>query len=44
MVGGLPTKELNDEWLGKIEEVLDNYHPDLIWFDNRMHVIDDQVR
>ena len=32
------------EWLGKVNEVVDNYHPDLIWFDNRMHILDDSYR
>ena len=27
----LPDKKFSDEWLGKIKEVVDNYHPDLIW-------------
>jgi alpha-L-fucosidase len=40
----LPDKAFNDQWLGKIKEVVDNYHPDLIWFDNRMHIIDDTHR
>ena len=40
----LPDKAFNDEWLGKIKEVVDNYHPDLIWFDNRMHIIDETHR
>ena len=40
----LPDKAFSDEWLGKIKEVVDNYHPDLIWFDNRMHTIDEAHR
>ncbi len=31
--GDEPTKEYLDEWYGKIIEVIDNYDPDLIWFD-----------
>jgi len=29
----LPSKEHLDRWQGKIIEVIDNYDPDLIWFD-----------
>jgi len=35
-----PSKEFNELWLGKLKEVIDNYQPDLIWFDgslDRMH-------
>ena len=28
-----PTKDFLDVWLGKIQEVIDNYQPDLLWFD-----------
>lgn len=28
-----PNKEFLDRWLGKTKEVIDNYHPDLIYFD-----------
>ena len=40
----LPDQQFSEEWLGKVKEVVDNYHPDLIWFDNRMHVIDESYR
>ncbi len=32
------------EWRDKVNEVVDKYHPDLIWFDNRMHIIDESYR
>jgi alpha-L-fucosidase len=35
-----PTKEFLDLWFNKLKEVIDNYSPDLIWFDgslDRMH-------
>lgn len=32
------------EWRDKVKEVVDKYHPDLIWFDNRMHIIDESYR
>lgn len=28
-----PNKEFLDMWSGKIKEIVDNYHPDLLWFD-----------
>ena len=28
-----PSKEFLDQWLGKTKEVIDNFHPDLLWFD-----------
>ena len=28
-----PGHEFLDKWLGKTKEVIDNYHPDLLWFD-----------
>ncbi|NMC07137.1 MAG: alpha-L-fucosidase [Candidatus Lokiarchaeota archaeon] len=35
-----PDKEFNETWFAKLVEVIDNYKPDLIWFDfclNRIH-------
>jgi len=32
------------EWRDKVKEVVDHYHPDLIWFDNRMHILDESYR
>jgi len=31
-------------WLGKTNEVVDKYRPDLLWFDNRAFIIPDQTR
>lgn len=31
-------------WRDKVREVVDNYHPDLIWFDNRMEILDEPYR
>jgi alpha-L-fucosidase len=28
-----PSKEFLEQWLGKTKEVIDNFHPDLLWFD-----------
>jgi len=31
--GAPPSKRYLDQWLGKVYEVVENYEPDLIWFD-----------
>jgi alpha-L-fucosidase len=28
-----PSQEFLEMWLGKIKEIVDNYHPDMLWFD-----------
>ncbi|VGO23157.1 alpha-L-fucosidase [Pontiella sulfatireligans] len=34
MYGNMPEAQWNEEvWLGKLKEVIDNYKPDIIWFD-----------
>ena len=35
----LPTKEFLDRWQGKIVEVIDNYDPDMIWFDFGLELV-----
>jgi alpha-L-fucosidase len=40
----LPDKKFNDAWLAKIQEVIDNYHPDLIYFDSKMSIIQESTR
>jgi len=42
--GDEPTKEYLDEWYGKIKEVIDNYSPDLIWFDTGLGAIKESYR
>ncbi len=42
--GEQPTKEYLDEWIGKINEVVDNYSPDLIWFDTGLGAIKESYR
>ena len=39
-----PTIAYHDEWLGKLKEVIDNYDPDLIWFDNGLGAIREEYR
>ncbi len=40
----MPDEAFCCEWLGKVKEVVDRYHPDLLWFDNRMHLIPESYR
>ncbi|WP_152285452.1 alpha-L-fucosidase [Flavicella marina] len=37
-------KEFNDEWLNRLKEIIDNYNPDLVWFDNKMDVVSEEHR
>lgn len=39
-----PDKAFCELWLGKVEEVIDKYQPDLIWFDGRMNIIEESYR
>jgi alpha-L-fucosidase len=43
-VDPLPDQKFNDEWLAKIKEVVKKYHPDLLYFDNKMTIIQDTIR
>lgn len=43
-VDPLPKQRFNDEWLEKIIEVVDKYEPDLVYFDNKMNIIDEKTR
>ncbi|WP_440876013.1 alpha-L-fucosidase [Thalassotalea sp. PLHSN55] len=40
----LPDDGFNQEWLAKVKEVVDNYSPDLVYFDNKMDIIQEQTR
>lgn len=40
----LPDQAFNTNWLAKIEEVVDKYKPDLVYFDNKMDIIDEKYR
>lgn len=45
LYGNIPeAKWLEDVWLGKIEEVIDQYHPDILWFDSWLDVIPESYR
>lgn len=40
----LPDDNFNREWLARLNELMDKYQPDLIWFDNKMDIIEDTYR
>ena len=40
----MPTPEFSRYWFDKIKEVIDCYQPDLLWFDSRTNIIDEQYR
>ncbi|MCG8449507.1 MAG: alpha-L-fucosidase [Pirellulales bacterium] len=45
LYGGLAREEfLERMWLGKLKEVIDKYHPDIIWFDSWLHEIPEGYR
>lgn len=44
LYGYLPREEFLDMWLGKLDEVITKYSPDLIWFDSWLHEIPEQTR
>lgn len=39
-----PTKEFLDKWLAKIHEVIDNYQPDMLWFDDGITLIQEHYK
>jgi alpha-L-fucosidase len=43
-VDPMPSREFQDTWLAKVKEVVAGYSPDLLWFDNRMQILPEQVR
>lgn len=45
LYGNVPeAKWLEEIWLGKVEEVVDKYHPDIIWFDSWLDSIPEAYR
>jgi len=40
----MPDKAFNDRWYERVIEVIDKYRPDLVWFDSKLHIIDEQYR
>jgi len=44
LYGYMPREEILAMWLGKLKEVIDKYHPDLMWFDSWLDEIPESVR
>ncbi len=44
LYGYMPRKKFLDMWLGKLKEVIDQYQPDIMWFDSWLHEIPDAVK
>jgi len=44
LYGYMPRDKFLDMWLGKLKEVIDNYQPDLMWFDSWLNEIPDEVK
>lgn len=45
MYGNIPEEQWMEEiWMGKLKEVIDNYQPDIIWFDSWLDQIPEQKR
>lgn len=40
----LPDAAFERVWLEKVEEVVDGYSPDMLWFDNRMQILSEKSR
>jgi alpha-L-fucosidase len=44
LYGYMPREKFLEMWLAKLKEVIDNYQPDLIWFDSWLDEIPDDVK
>jgi alpha-L-fucosidase len=44
LYGNIPVDEFHDYWLNQINEVVDNYSPDIIWFDSWLDKIPENYR
>lgn len=45
LYGYIPEKQwLKEVWLPKLEEVINNYHPDIMWFDSGLDLIPEDYR
>jgi alpha-L-fucosidase len=40
----MPSEEFERVWLEKVKEVVDGYSPDLLWFDNRVDILSENIR
>lgn len=44
MYGNIPREQFYKNWLGELEELIDNYAPDLIYFDSKMTKIPEKYK
>ena len=44
LYGNMPESEFYDYWLNQIKEVVDEYAPDIIWFDSWLDIIPENYR
>jgi alpha-L-fucosidase len=44
LYGNMPEAEFYDYWLNQVNEVVDNYSPDIIWFDSWLDIIPENYR
>ncbi len=44
LYGNIPEDEFYDYWLNLVDEVVDNYAPDIIWFDSWLNTIPEDYR
>lgn len=45
LYGNIPEKQwLKEVWLPKLKEVINNYHPDIMWFDSGLDLIPEDYR
>jgi alpha-L-fucosidase len=44
MYGNIPREQFYQNWLGELKELIDNYSPDLIYFDSKMTKIPEQYK
>lgn len=40
----MPSAQFEKQWLAKVQEVVDGYSPDLLWFDNRVQILSEKTR
>lgn len=44
MYGNIPKEQFYKNWLGELKEVIDNYSPDLIYFDSKLDKLPDSLK
>src|SRR5690606_17355468 len=44
MYGNIPKEQFYKNWLGEVKEVIDNYSPDLIYFDSKLDKLPDSLK